>query len=258
MSYPKFRTALGTYISLKYGLWDAGGGTYDKAHLKLINLPVLKSHHSTYGATACVKHYMGVVTRELSTNSHSAIARGILGAVMAETKPPTLNILDCIWINANPYTGPATPYSGALRRDMLVASLDPIALDIWSVKNILIPGFVESGFLPPWPPPSADPDDPSSKFRQYLDNSMSYLLAGGYAVTNDLSQIDVYTAVVGDLNCDGQIDAFDIDPFVLALTDPAGYAAAHPACDPGLADVNGDGAVDAFDIDPFVKLLTGG
>ena len=61
----------------------------------------------------------------------------------------------------------------------------------------------------------------------------------------------------GDLNCDCLIDAFDIDPFVLALTDPAGYAAAWPDCDHMLADCNGDGVVDAFDIDPFVELLTG-
>jgi hypothetical protein len=62
----------------------------------------------------------------------------------------------------------------------------------------------------------------------------------------------------GDLNCDGGIDAFDIDPFVLALTDPAAYALAFPDCDVALADCNGDGTVDAFDIDPFVKLLAGG
>ena len=62
----------------------------------------------------------------------------------------------------------------------------------------------------------------------------------------------------GDLNCDGAVNAFDIDPFVLALTDPSGYAAAYPDCDIMLADCNGDGIVDAFDIDPFVELLTGG
>jgi len=60
----------------------------------------------------------------------------------------------------------------------------------------------------------------------------------------------------GDLNCDGVTNNFDIDPFVLALTDPAGYAQQFPSCDRLLADCNGDAAVDNFDIDPFVKLLT--
>ncbi len=61
----------------------------------------------------------------------------------------------------------------------------------------------------------------------------------------------------GDLNCDGAIDAFDIEPFILALLDPAGYAVAYPDCDRDLADINGDSAVDAFDVEPFVALLVG-
>jgi hypothetical protein len=62
----------------------------------------------------------------------------------------------------------------------------------------------------------------------------------------------------GDLNCDGLVNAFDIDPFVLALTDPLGHTDTFPACDAMLADINADGAVNAFDIDPFVQLLVGG
>lgn len=62
----------------------------------------------------------------------------------------------------------------------------------------------------------------------------------------------------GDLNCDGAINTFDIDPFVLALTSPDAYAASFAGCDYTLADVNYDGVVNAFDIDPFVLLLTAG
>jgi len=62
----------------------------------------------------------------------------------------------------------------------------------------------------------------------------------------------------GDLNCDGAINVFDIDPFVLAMVDPAGYAAEYPGCDAMLADANHDGVVNVFDIDPFVACLTGG
>ena len=62
----------------------------------------------------------------------------------------------------------------------------------------------------------------------------------------------------GDLNCDGVVNFGDIDPFVLALTDAAGYVAAFPDCDMSLADINGDGAVNFGDIDPFVELLTSG
>ena len=65
-------------------------------------------------------------------------------------------------------------------------------------------------------------------------------------------------AASGDVNCDGLIDAFDIAPFVLAISDENAYYAAYPDCNVMLADINEDGDVNAFDIDPFVELLTGG
>jgi hypothetical protein len=60
----------------------------------------------------------------------------------------------------------------------------------------------------------------------------------------------------GDLNCDGVVDAFDIEPFVSALVAPAAYSARWPDCDRMLADMNDDGVVNAFDIEPFARLLT--
>ncbi len=65
-------------------------------------------------------------------------------------------------------------------------------------------------------------------------------------------------ALPGDMNGDGAVNVFDIDPFVLALVDPAAYAAQYPGVDPVLpGDLDGDGAVTSFDIDPFVQVLTG-
>lgn len=61
--------------------------------------------------------------------------------------------------------------------------------------------------------------------------------------------------VLGDLNCDQIVNNFDIDPFVLALTNPAQYATQYPNCNRSNADVNGDGLVNNFDIDAFVALL---
>jgi hypothetical protein len=55
-----------------------------------------------------------------------------------------------------------------------------------------------------------------------------------------------------DMNCDGSIDAFDIEPFLELLFDPS----AQP-CNSCTGDVNGDGAVDAFDIEPFLNCLFG-
>ena len=63
--------------------------------------------------------------------------------------------------------------------------------------------------------------------------------------------------VPGDMNCDGVISVGDISGFVLALTNPAGYAAAFPGCNINNADVNGDSAISVGDISAFVALLTG-
>jgi hypothetical protein len=71
-------------------------------------------------------------------------------------------------------------------------------------------------------------------------------------------QGSVCGGVVGDMNCDGLVNNFDITPFVLALSSPAGYAEAYPDCDIANGDINGDGLVNNFDITPFVALLTGG
>ncbi len=60
---------------------------------------------------------------------------------------------------------------------------------------------------------------------------------------------------LGDLDCDGDVDFDDIDPFVLALSGQQGYEAAHPDCEWLNADCDGDGDVDFDDIDAFVDLI---
>jgi hypothetical protein len=60
----------------------------------------------------------------------------------------------------------------------------------------------------------------------------------------------------GDLNCDGQVNFGDINPFVLALTNPSLWQATYPGCPIANGDINNDGAVDFGDINPFVTLLS--
>lgn len=59
----------------------------------------------------------------------------------------------------------------------------------------------------------------------------------------------------GDLDCNSVVGTTDITPFVIALTDPDGFAAQYPNCDIDLADINGDGRVSVGDIGAFVNLL---
>jgi len=77
---------------------------------------------------------------------------------------------------------------------------------------------------------------------------------------NNIGNYVYYNRLVtrGDANCDGTLDGFDIQPFVLLLTDPNAYAAEYFGCDgPTFCDMNNDGSVDGFDIQPFVEELTG-
>jgi hypothetical protein len=52
-----------------------------------------------------------------------------------------------------------------------------------------------------------------------------------------------------DMNCDGAVNAFDIEPFLDLL-----FGGGVP-CDTCTGDANGDGNVDAFDIEPFLNCL---
>lgn len=64
---------------------------------------------------------------------------------------------------------------------------------------------------------------------------------------------------MGDANCDGRVNAYDIDPFVLLVGDHAAYKLHWPDCDADAScDMNGDGAVNAYDIDGFVAAVGGG
>jgi hypothetical protein len=64
--------------------------------------------------------------------------------------------------------------------------------------------------------------------------------------------------LAGDLNCDGQVDFGDINPFVLALSaGETAYLQALPRCNWHAGDLNGDGLVEWGDINLFVDLLTG-
>ena len=61
---------------------------------------------------------------------------------MVETGFPTLNIIDAIWVNANPPpfsgNGPGTSYDQVTRVNALMASTDPVALDYWAAKRVLM------------------------------------------------------------------------------------------------------------------------
>jgi hypothetical protein len=96
----------------------------------------------------------------------------------------------------------------------------------------------------------------------------SYSSPGTYTVSVEVSDGDgglaygsfeVQVLAIGpDMNCDGFVNSFDIDPFVKAILDPVGYEQMYPDCDIMRGDVNGDSLVNSFDIDPFVAAVLAG
>ena len=61
---------------------------------------------------------------------------------------------------------------------------------------------------------------------------------------------------LGDVNCDGSVNFGDINPFVLALSNPSMYQQTYPGCPLRNRDINGDGSFGFGDINPFVALLS--
>jgi len=193
VSYPKFETDYGTKVSFKNGIWN---GTHYEGILKVINLPVLKSHNG-YGVTATLKNYMGVQSQGLA-NGHQKVATGGMGTLMVECGLPTLNIIDCIWVNANPANslsaGPSTSYREATRVNILIAGIDPVALDYWSSKNILIKtseliGYTDTHTL--------NPDNTirsglTEAFGVWLNLTKDELIQGGFNVTSDVQEMNIF------------------------------------------------------------------
>jgi len=195
VSYPKFKTKFGTYISFKMGIWNPETQTYDSERLKVINIPVLKTH-SIYSVTACVKHYMGVVsdklTRNLGARAHDAVGTGGMGTEMVETRFPVLNIIDAIWVNAVPRRGPSTPYNVATRVNIIAASADPVALDYWAAKYILMRTAELKGY---GDLSSMDPENTNlGSFGNWLRLSMDEIIRAGYQSTMDEDHMNVYVS----------------------------------------------------------------
>ena len=82
-------------------------------------------------------------------------------------------------------------------------------------------------------------------------------------VNTVLDDIEINTiplpVVLGDMDGNGVLDAFDVDDFESALADKQAYLDTHPGLDPDvLGDFDASGGLDAFDVDNFELALAGG
>ncbi len=71
----------------------------------------------------------------------------------------------------------------------------------------------------------------------------------GFIWMDDLELTPADSCDACDMNCDGEIDALDIEPFLGLL-----FEGDEP-CNACTGDVNGDGLIDALDIEPFLACL---
>ena len=191
ITYPKFTTEFGTHVSFRKGIWDSQRGEYDHDRLKIINMPVLKSH-SWLQQTGVVKNYMGVVSDRLTNRrAHNSVSTGGMGTQMAYTRMPALNILDMIWVG--PDRGPASSFNSAVEVNLIGASIDPVALDVWATRHVLIP---EAERIPGGRALSMNPQgtEPGT-FGHWLRLSLYEMLAAGYKFTMDEAKI---IAIIGE------------------------------------------------------------
>lgn len=150
LSYPKFQTEGGAYVSMRYGLWN--GSSYEPDRLTFINLPVLK-RHGMAGATAAWKNLIGFVSiggHDQRYGSWDEMHRffwgygassgdpnygyGLLGREIALVRAPDLNIVDAIWVGYQDNTS-----GRASRQNVLLASIDPFAVDWYASEHVLRP-----------------------------------------------------------------------------------------------------------------------
>ncbi len=101
----------------------------------------------------------------------------------------------------------------------------------------------------------------------YAEGDLYFWLYGGkvvdeftFAFDNFNLQLSVEEAVVylpGDFDGSGTVDTQDINPFILALTNPGQYQTQY-GVDPVVYDTNNDDVINTEDINPFIIILTGG
>jgi hypothetical protein len=124
----------------------------------------------------------------------------------------------------------------------VVAQGSPPLAYQWYKDNAPLPGATG----PVYVIASADPRD-NGRYHVVVSNACG-------TVASRPARLTVW--LHADANCDGRVDNFDIDPFVLAISDPDAWRQQY-TCDFLCAnDCNADGRVDNFDIDPFVTCIS--
>lgn len=225
LSYPVFTSSYsGTTIDLKDGAFR--DGRYTGQPVKLINFSALNHHGDYAGATASIKNFMGVVDMscgypapapEGTFNTHHTGASGmfrfmaarrksladlpwfwdiyhspsvfrfrytggVLGAFMSRIRNADLHIITAVNVGFGSRTDPRLAY----RADRLIASTDPVALDYWACKNVLLDATMKMASEREDLIRLNDPSIETGPLRQFLDECRREL---GGTVDSNLLQV---------------------------------------------------------------------
>jgi len=178
MTYPVFTSSFsGITIDLKNGAWK--NGKFIDRKVKLINTSVLNHHF--FGVTSSIKNIMGIVelpgndTGMLVDNEyynfHGIIYEdedhidvramgGALGTFLREIRKPDLNIVTAEWVGWGSRIDPEE----AVQAHTILGGLDPVALDYFGSKNVLLPHTPENYIKYDY----HNPDREDRPFNQYL------------------------------------------------------------------------------------------
>jgi len=142
---------------LALGLWTGSGYAHN---LKLINIPVLKTHGGC-GVTGALKLFYGVLSMSFAdAGYHYSQIGEVLGEMFAHVRAPDLNIMDAIWVSYASLGG--YPPNTTSRQNILLASLDPVALDYWASKYVLYPVSQNPNHHPDMPDRYTDSTSPNT------------------------------------------------------------------------------------------------
>ena len=108
---------------------------------------------------------------------------------------PDLNIVDALWVSLEPGKGPSVGYEQASCLQVIAASTDPVALDYWVSKYILMQGAEQVGNSARSFSPEITGIFPRA-FSKYLDSSKKILQEDGLQVTTDEASMNVYVKIL--------------------------------------------------------------
>ena len=193
MSYPIFTSSYsGLKIDLKNGAWK--NGDFIDIPVKLINFAVL-NHHDQTGVTASIKNYLGIVDmtcgrrglqprgyynfhsigfsnwprifrfaiRQLGWKDTGEYIGGAVGKFMKTVRQADLNIIAGEWVG----WGDRIDAEKRSHAKIVLASTDPVALDYYAGKYILLPyanKYDSTGKIAEW----NDPDNAEKPFHTFL------------------------------------------------------------------------------------------